>query len=209
MLKRLFIVIVLALMPLANAVNQTNPYDMISNAAQKIFRRLNSDQAKIQQNPNYLHAIVHEELMPLVHVKYTGALVLGHYYKEATPEQRKAYFISFQSYLEQAYGQVLALYHGQSYQVTPKGSVNNNNIMTIRITIIDNNGRPPVRLDFQCRKNTQTNYWQAYDMIVEGVSIITTKHNEWSTILRNNGIDGLTKQLQVAAMRPINLDQKN
>ena len=47
-------------------------------------------------------AIVHQELMPFVQVKYAGALVLGRYYKEATPAQREAYFTAFQAYLEQA-----------------------------------------------------------------------------------------------------------
>ncbi len=57
----------------------------------------------------------------------------------------------------------------------------------IRVTIIDPNGRPPVRLDFQWRKNSQTGNWQAYDMIAEGVSMITTKQNEWGTLLRTKG----------------------
>ena len=32
-------------------------------------------------------------------------------------------------------------------------------------------------------------------MIAEGVSMITTKQNEWGTLLRTKGIDGLTAQL--------------
>ncbi|MCI4123338.1 ABC transporter substrate-binding protein, partial [Dickeya dianthicola] len=59
------------------------------------------------------------------------------------------------------------------------------------------------------RKNTKTGYWQAYDMIAEGVSMITTKQNEWASTLRQNGVDGLTKQLQASAQQPISLGQKN
>ncbi len=33
-------------------------------------------------------------------------------------------------------------------------------------------------------------------MIAEGVSMITTKQNEWGTLLRTKGIDGLTAQLK-------------
>ena len=40
-----------------------------------------------------------------------GALVLGQYYKSATPAQREAYFAAFREYLKQAYGQALAMYH--------------------------------------------------------------------------------------------------
>ncbi|WP_279026261.1 phospholipid-binding protein MlaC [Gibbsiella quercinecans] len=209
MFKRLMMAALLAVVaPLAMAADQTNPYSMMQEAAQKTFDRLKNEQPKIKQDPNYLRTIVHDELMPYVQVKYAGALVLGRYYKDATPAQREAYFTAFQSYLEQAYGQALALYHGQTYQIAPEQPLGDANIIAIRVTIIDNGGRPPVRLDFQWRKNTRTGYWQAYDMIAEGVSMITTKQNEWASTLRTAGVDGLTKQLQAAAQQPITLDQK-
>ena len=71
------------------------------------------------------------------------------------------------------------MYHGQTYQIAPEQPLGDTTIVPIRVTIIDPNGRPPVRLDFQWRKNSQTGNWQAYDMIAEGVSMITTKQNEW------------------------------
>ncbi|TQI82411.1 phospholipid transport system substrate-binding protein [Serratia fonticola] len=209
MFKRLLMVALLVVAPLANAVDQTNPYSLMKDAAEKTFTRLKTEQSKIKQDPNYLRAIVHEELMPFVQVKYAGALVLGRYYKDATPAQREAYFIAFQAYLEQAYGQALAMYHGQTYQIEPEQPLGSADIIAIRVTIIDNGGRPPVRLDFQWRKNSKTGHWQAYDMIAEGVSMITTKQNEWASTLRLKGVDGLTQQLQAAAKQPITLDQKN
>ncbi|KYP97578.1 ABC transporter substrate-binding protein, partial [Sodalis-like endosymbiont of Proechinophthirus fluctus] len=66
---------------------------------------------------------------------------------------------------------------------------------------------PPVRLDFQWRKNSVSGNWQSYDMIAEGVSMITTKQNEWASTLRTKGIDGLTQQLQAIASQPITLDK--
>ncbi|MVY96168.1 phospholipid-binding protein MlaC, partial [Enterobacteriaceae bacterium 8376wD7] len=55
---------------------------------------------------------------------------------------------------------------------------------------------------------TQTGNWQAYDMIAEGVSMITTKQNEWSDLLRTKGVDGLTAQLKAISAQPITLEQK-
>lgn len=209
MFKRLLMIALLVVAPLANAVDQTNPYSLMQDAAAKTFTRLTNEQAKIKQDPNYLRAIVREELMPFVQIKYAGALVLGRYYKDATPAQREAYFTAFQAYLEQAYGQALAMYENQTYQIDRQQPVDNADIIAIRVTIIDNGGRPPVRLDFQWRKNSKTGYWQAYDMIAEGVSMITTKQNEWAATLRLKGIEGLTQQLQAAAKQPITLDRKN
>ena len=210
MFKRIILATLLVVMaPLANAaVDKTNPYSVMNEAAKNTFTRLKTDQPKIKQDPNYLRTIVREELLPFVQIKYAGALVLGRYYKDATPAQRDAYFNAFGDYLQQAYGQALALYRDQTYQVQPEQSYAGQQIIAIRVTIIDQHGRPPVRLDFQWRKNSQTGDWQAYDMIAEGVSMISTKQNEWADILRQKGIDGLTERLKQAAAQPITLDQK-
>ncbi|MGG4606605.1 phospholipid-binding protein MlaC [Providencia sp. Me31A] len=208
MFKRLLMVAMLVIAPFAMAVDQTNPYKLMDEAAAKTFNRLKSEQSKIKQDPQYLRTIVREELLPYVQIKYAGALVLGTYYKGATPEQRDAYFKAFEAYLEQVYGQALAMYHGQTYEIAPEQPIGDKNIVAIRVTITDSNGRPPVRLDFQWRKNSKTGYWQAYDMIAEGVSMITTKQNEWGDILRKQGIDGLTKQLEISAKAPITLEEK-
>lgn len=207
MFKRLMMVAMLAIAPFAMAVDQTNPYKLMDEAADKTFTRLKVEQAKIKQDPDYLRTIVREELLPYVQIKYAGALVLGTYYKGATPAQRDAYFNAFENYLEQGYGQALAMYHGQTYEIAPEQPLGDKNIVAIRVTITDNNGRPPVRLDFQWRKNSKTGYWQAYDMIAEGISMITTKQNEWGDILRKQGIDGLTKQLEISAKTPITLEE--
>ncbi|OAT16151.1 phospholipid-binding protein MlaC [Buttiauxella noackiae] len=208
MFKRLIMIAMLVIAPLANAADQSNPYKLMGEAAQKTFDRLKNEQPKIRQNPDYLRDVVGQELLPYVQVKYAGALVLGRYYKDATPAQRDAYFKAFEAYLKQAYGQALAMYNGQSYQIAPEQPLGDATIIAIRVTIVDPNGRPPVRLDFQWRKNTQTGNWQAYDMIAEGVSMITTKQNEWSDILRTKGIDGLTAQLQSISKLPITLENK-
>lgn len=208
MFKRFLMIAMLAIAPLAaTAADQSNPYTLMNEAANKTFTRLKSEQAKIKQDPNYLHDIVRQELLPYVQIKYAGALVLGRFYREATPAQREAYFKAFGDYLAQAYGQALALYHGQTYQIEPAKPLGNANIVAIRVTIIDPQGRPPVRLDFQWRKNSQTGNWQAFDMIAEGVSMITTKQNEWGDLLRTKGIDALTAQLEASAKQPITLDQ--
>ena len=111
MFKRLMMVALLVIAPLsaATAADQTNPYKLMDEAAQKTFDRLKNEQPQIRANPDYLRTIVDQELLPYVQVKYAGALVLGQYYKSATPAQRDAYFAAFREYLKQAYGQALAI----------------------------------------------------------------------------------------------------
>ena len=189
-------------------IDQTNPYHLMGEAADRIFTRLAKEQPAIKQNPEILRTIVRQELMPYVQVKYAGALVLGRYFKDVTPAQKDAYFAAFDDYIVQSYAQAMTMYNGQSYEIAPEKPVGNANIIAIRINVIEKGGRPPVRLDFQWRKNSKTGYWQAYDMSVEGVSMITTKQNEWGDILRKKGVDELTKVLSQSAKQKITLEQK-
>lgn len=74
MFKRLLMVAMLVIAPVAAnaAADQTNPYKLMNEAAQKTFDRLKNEQPKIKQDPNYLRQIVREELLPYVQVKYAG-----------------------------------------------------------------------------------------------------------------------------------------
>ena len=213
MLRRLIIVFILAMIPTvgftATAVDKTNPYVLMQQAADKTFGRLKNEQPQIQQNPEYLRQVVKEELLPYVQIKYAGALVLGRDYNAATPAQRSAYFDAFADYLVQAYSQALAMYHGQTYKIEPAQPLGDAKNLAIRVTIFDPNGRSPVRLDFQWRKNTRSGEWQAYDMIAEGISMITTKQNDWADLLRKKGISGLTEKLKYYAAQKISLEQGN
>ena len=188
----------------AQAADATNPYTLMNQVADELFANLKSAQPQIKQNPNLLKDIVRKDLMPHVHVRYAGSLVLGRYFKEASEAQRTAYFAAFERYLVQSYAQVLTLYSNQKVQIEPAKPLGDSNIISIRVDVLEP-GKPATRLDFKWRKNTKTGEWQAYDMIAEGVSMITTKQSEWAGILRTGGIEALTKQLDQAAATPITL----
>lgn len=188
----------------AQAADATNPYTLMNQVADELFANLKSAQPQIKQNPNLLKDIVRKDLMPHVHVRYAGSLVLGRYFKEASEAQRTSYFAAFERYLVQSYAQVLTLYSNQKVQIEPAKPLGDSNIISIRVDVLEP-GKPATRLDFKWRKNTKTGEWQAYDMIAEGVSMITTKQGEWAGILRTGGIEALTKQLDQAAATPITL----
>lgn len=207
MLKRIIYMLVFLLPFSVLAANSQNPYAEMRVAADKTFTRLQQEQAQIKSNPDYLRTIVKDELLPHVQVKYAGALILGRYYKDATPAEREAYFNAFEAYLLQAYGQALSMYNGQGYELEAEKSFAGKDVVSIRVMLNDGN-RPPVRLDFQWRKNSKTGDWKAYDMIAEGVSMISTKQSEWSAILRQNGINALTTQLNNLAKAPIKIEPR-
>lgn len=196
-----------ALFMARTAMAETSPYVLMQQASDKLFSDIKSSQAKIKQNPNYLRTIVRNDLLPYVQVNYAGSLVLGSHFKSTTPEQREKFFTAFGDFIEQAYAQVLTAYSNQNIQIEPAKDIAGKNLVSIRVNIIQNGGAAPIKLDFKWRKNSKTGEWQAYDMVAEGVSMVVTKQNEWSGILRQQGIDALTAQIQKSAAQPVTLSK--
>ncbi len=186
---------------------ETSPYVLMQQASDKLFADIKNNQAKIKKDPNYLRTIVRNDLLPYVQVNYAGSLVLGSHFKSTTPEQREKFFKAFSDFIEQAYAQVLTAYTDQNIQIEPAKEVGDKNLVSIRVNIMQNGGQAPIKLDFKWRKNSKTGEWQAYDMVAEGVSMVVTKQNEWSGILRQQGIEGLTAQIQKSAAAPVTLSK--
>lgn len=200
--------LVLTLMISATAF-ANDPYQDMQVAADKIFNTMKAESSTLKSNPNKLKDIVRTDLLPYVQVKYAGALILGNAYKSATDAQRTAYFNAFEKYLVQAFAQALSMYNGQTYQVEKSKDLGDKSLVSIRILLNQpDKNQQPIRIDFQWRKNTVTGEWKAYDLTAEGVSMVTTKQNEWATVLRQKGIDELTKQLNDLSNRNIDPNAK-
>ena len=198
---------VTALFVTQTARAEISPYVLMQQASDKLFADIKNNQAKIKKDPNYLRTIVRNDLLPYVQVNYAGSLVLGSHFKSTTPEQREKFFKAFSDFIEQAYAQVLTAYTDQNIQIEPAKEVGDKNLVSIRVNIMQNGGQAPIKLDFKWRKNSKTGEWQAYDMVAEGVSMVVTKQNEWSGILRQQGIEALTAQIQKSAAAPVTLSK--
>lgn len=200
------VVISTALFAMQSVMANDNPYLLMQNASDKLFSDIKANQAKITQDPNYLKNIVRQDLMPYVHVNYAGSLVLGQHFKTTTPEQRNKFFTAFDQFIVQSYAQALTMYKDQKVEIEQPKDVSDSKV-SIRVKVIQSGNQAPINLNFYWRKNSKDGKWQVYDMAAEGVSMVDTKKQEWSSILRKDGIDALTEQVQKAANVPVTLNK--
>ncbi|SUT90521.1 toluene tolerance family protein [[Actinobacillus] rossii] len=196
------VVLATALFAMQAVMAAGSPYELTQQAAEKLFADIKANQSTIKSDPNQLRSIVRKDLMPYVHVNYAGSLVLGTYFKSTTPEQREKFFAAFDKFIEQAYAQALTMYTNQDIRIQ-KEQLNGANQASVLVKLLQSNGQAPLNLNFQWRKNSKTGNWQVYDMTAEGVSMVETKKQEWSSILRKDGIDALTAQVEKAAAAPV------
>ena len=200
------LVIFTALFAVQQAMAEDTPYDLTKQVSEKLFNDIKASQSKIKQDPNYLKTIVRQDLMPYVHVKYAGSKILGQNYKTVTQEERDRYFAVLDKYIEQVYAQVLTMYSDQSIQIG-KIKEESASLAIVNVKVAQPNNQPPLNVDFYWYKNSKTGQWQVYDMTAGGASMVNTKQQEWSPIIRKQGLDALTAQLQKSANTPITLSK--
>ena len=200
------LVIFTALFAVQQAMAEDTPYDLTKQVSEKLFNDIKASQSKSKKYPNYLKTIVRQDLMPYVHVKYAGSKILGQNYKTVTQEERDRYFAVLDKYIEQVYAQVLTMYSDQSIQIG-KMKEESASLAIVNVKVAQPNNQPPLNVDFYWYKNSKTGQWQVYDMTAGGASMVNTKQQEWSPIIRKQGLDALTAQLQKSANTPITLSK--
>ncbi len=183
----------------ASTVDSTQPYDMMQTVSKVTFERLAKEQSLIQQDPNYLKVVVEEELMPYVNDKYAALKLLGPNLKGAKREDVLTFIEAFRGYLVTAYAQVLTQYTGQEIVFGKKPAITDKSLIVgIKVIIIDA-PRPNINLEFKLRKNKKTSEWKAFDMIVEGISLLSSKQSEWNAKIRQEGVLSVAKELETLA----------
>ena len=198
--------LLLAFNSAAADIDATQPYDMMLKVSDKAFSRLADEQDMIKADPNHLKVVVEEELMPYVNDRYAALKVLGPNLKGAKREDVLEFVGAFRAYLVTSYAQVLTQYTGQEVRFGPAPNIDDKtSIIGVKVTIIDS-PRPSINLEFKLRKDKKTGEWKAFDMIAEGISLLSSKQSEWNTKIRQEGIPVVAKELEQLAQAPIRFE---
>lgn len=131
-----------------------------------------------------------------VDMDFIARFVVGKAWRASTPAQQQAYIAAYKPFILKNYASRLTKYSGQTYSLKKTRTEGDSSIVTMEIA--DSNGQSFL-VDYRLRQ--QGSQFKILDIIVEGVSLLSTQRSEFSSIIDQKGIDGLTEALkkQVAA----------
>lgn len=185
--------------------DEINPYDMIQDVANKTFNRIKEEHEQIEQNPELLRTIMEQELMPFIDYKFSALKVLGNNFKKVPRDRISEYIGVFRSYLITTYSIALAYYDDQDVVFQPNKPLADETALTVRAVIKDKS-RPDINISFKLRKDRRNNQWKAYDMVAEGISMLSSKRSEFEPILRKDGIQAVIDLMKSAIEKPLVLE---
>ncbi|MGB2739154.1 MAG: ABC transporter substrate-binding protein [Cognaticolwellia sp.] len=177
------------------ATPSVSPYQVIEITGNSLFARIASNQDALKKFPDLMRDIVEEELMPSVDYQYAAFKILGKHLQKTTPEQRVKFITAMRSYLVRTYANALTQYSNQKVAYEPGTKLKENaKSASVDVKITDA-GKPDIKITFQMRKDTRSQEWKAYDMIVEGISLISSKQSEFNRKISDLGLDQVTLEL--------------
>ena len=118
--------------------------------------------------------------------------VLGRNWRAASAAQRRAYLTLFREYVLDVYSARLDRYSGESFTILKEQPLDGKDTMVS--TEIHSPDGAPIRVDYRVRALAGGH--KVIDVLVEGVSLITTQRSEITSIIKRKGMDGLLELLR-------------
>ncbi|WP_371194921.1 phospholipid-binding protein MlaC [Glaciecola sp. SC05] len=186
-------------------IDRTDPYMMVQDVATKTFSRMKAQEQDILNNPEVLRTIMEEELMPYIDYRFSAYKVLGKYARGVEKKDLLEFITVFREYLITSYAVAMGYYDNQIVEFDPIRDFSDRTDVTVRAVIIDD-VRPDIKIAFKVRKDRNGEEWQAYDMIAEGISLLSSKQSEFEAILRKEGIQEVITQMRASINQPVELN---
>ncbi len=120
--------------------------------------------------------------------------VLGPYWRRTTSEQRLAFQRVFEDYVVQRFLPLFEEYSGETFVVERiRDDANNPNHKFVTSTITQLTGEP-VKVEWRVEQKDAR--YRVLDIQAEGVSMALTLRQEYGSVIRRIGVDGLVKELR-------------
>lgn len=171
-----------------------SPYSMIQSVGKQVFTAVSQAKAKEQVNEQAMEAIIESTLMPYIDVTFASYKILGPQLKKTTKDQRTDFVEAMKTNLIKTYSSALSQYNDQTVKYEAPRDIGNKSMINIKTELVSSDTQS-IDMTFKLRKNSKSGEWKAYDLVVEGISLIDAKRSELSTPLRIKGIEYVTTLL--------------
>lgn len=137
-------------------------------------------------------ALVDAKVLPHFDFERMTQLAVGKYWRTATPEQKASLIKEFRNMLVRTYTKVFSVYRDQMVEVKPFKMAADATEATVQTTITKP-GSSVIPVNYEMRKGSDG--WKAFDIYIEGVSMVMNYRGTFSSQIQESGIDGLIKTL--------------
>lgn len=166
--------------------------ELVKRTADDVLNTIKSDKDIQAGNQQKIFALAEEKIMPNFDFDRVCRMVLGKNWRSATPEQQATFQKEFRTLLLRTYASALGKYRDQVIEYKPMRAEAGAKNVSVKTQILQPGGQP-ISVDYSLVK--AENGWKVYDIVIESVSLVTNYRSQFSSEIRQNGLDSLNKKL--------------
>jgi phospholipid transport system substrate-binding protein len=170
------------------------PDVLVKNVTTEVVELITKDKEIRTGNRTKLIQVIEAKVLPHFNFSSMTALAMGQNWNKATPEQKKRLVEEFKALLVRTYASALAAYSEQRFDFRPLRARPTDTDVIVNVRVIQP-GSQPVPIDYSMEKTAAG--WKVYDVMVGGVSLVANYRTEFNATVREVGIEGLIRNLQV------------
>ena len=176
-----------------------DPVSLVEDITGKIFTDVTENLEEYTANPETLDELVRRDLMPLLDINYAARLILGRAGRGLGKEKIDEFAECMSNLLIDRYSKGLLHFSSKiKLNVLPQRGDLNEKLTRVRTRVtLPEGGEAPV--DYAFHKTSEG--WKAFDVVVEGISYVTTYRNQIMPEVQANGIDSVIERLNSGQMQ--------
>lgn len=123
-------------------------------------------------------------------------LAVGRHWRDADDDQKRALVSEFRELLIRTYSRALEEvdgYDGQQLEFLPLRDGEHADRVEVRSRFIQHDG-PNIPVSYGLRYTAGA--WKLYDIVIDGISLVTTYRSSFNTVVGRDGIEGLIEDLR-------------
>ena len=192
-MKKIFLTLALCAFVQLGAAQDQAPDALVKNVTLEVVELITKDKEIRSGDRTKLVGVIEEKVLPHFNFTAMTALAMGQNWGKSSPEQKKRLTDEFKTLLVRTYASALAAYSDQKFDFRPLRAKPTDTDVTVQVRVLQQ-GAQPVPIDYSMEKTAAG--WKVYDVMVGGVSLVANYRTEFANTVRENGIDGLIKNLQ-------------
>ena len=187
MYKRIFSLMVLVLFAsIAVAADYSTPTGRVKDSIEKVIATLNDKNLSREDRWQQISAVIKNGF----DFRSMSQSVLATNWQKATPEEQQRFTEFFTQYIEETYSAKIEAYTDE--KVMYKAETIKGDRAVVDTLIVTGSTEIPV--SFKLKNNGGE--WYAYDVVIEGISLVSNYRSTFAAIVKNEGMDGLLSDIQ-------------
>jgi len=177
------------------AGEEGGPLAMLQGMTEQLIE-IADHRPEILDDPVELRIVANEVVLPHVDFTMLSRWVLGKHWRRATVAQREAFISEFRELLLGTYLRSVSAYKDNTIKFLPlrEGTEGMQGNQVVVHALVEQKNGPVAHVSF--RLHRVGSEWLIFDVIVEGISLVTTHRSTFSREIHNYGIDKLIERLR-------------